>query len=630
MARSFRWSMAILSMVLLVSFTNPAEAGRFGGGGGGGRGGFGGGGYGGERSFGGGGYGGGERSFGGGGYGGGAPVSRPEFNGGGNFNASRPTGSGGMGPVGGTPRTMPDRPNVSGSSSGGIYRGPNGSVAVGGAGNRSYEGPNGGSYNAARAGGAVIGPNGNVHAGTAKGTSIDGANGRDYNSWQTGRVSGNSEGIYGTRSTSKNFSGPNGTATSNSTTGYNVSPEGAAVSRDRSRTYTGTGATGSSTERTGVTTGPNGMAAGTTRTGVYQGENVTAVGGSRTGVAVGPNGVAAGKERAGVVVGPNGNVIAGGSKEGVAVGPNGAVAGSSRAGVATGPNGTVAAGTRSGVAVGPYGSIASSSSAVIRSNPYTGVTTYSGTKWVSSDTLRYQGTAVRTSFTSYSTFNADWYRRYPSAWYYTGWGARGVWAYPTWNTTAVYVGIPVSTAPIVYNYGSDLIYQGGNVVYQGSPIATESDYAQQAQDLATTGAKYQPKENEDWQSLGVFALVSGDAQSSNDVFQLAINKTGIVRGTYVNLVSNTVIPLVGSLDSDSQRVAWTVGKDSDTTYDVGLANLTQPQTGVLVHRGKNTEQMRLFRLEQPQDGNAPAQPGDNPNAPAPAPTPTPAPTPNQP
>ena len=44
-------------------------------------------------------------------------------------------------------------------------------------------------------------------------------------------------------------------------------------------------------------------------------------------------------------------------------------------------------------------------------------------------------------------------------------------------------------------------------------------------------------------------------------------------------------------------------------YETGLYNLTQEQTTLLVHFGKDrTEQYKLFRIEQPADGgNAPSE-----------------------
>src|SRR5713101_8206287 len=86
------------------------------------------------------------------------------------------------------------------------------------------------------------------------------------------------------------------------------------------------------------------------------------------------------------------------------------------------------------------------------------------------------------------------------------------------------------------------------------------------------------------------------------VFQMAINKDGIVRGNYYNATTDATTPVKGSLDKKSQRVAWTIGDKKDTVYEVGLYNLTKDETTMLIHFGKDkTEQRTLFRIEQPKE-----------------------------
>jgi hypothetical protein len=98
-------------------------------------------------------------------------------------------------------------------------------------------------------------------------------------------------------------------------------------------------------------------------------------------------------------------------------------------------------------------------------------------------------------------------------------------------------------------------------------------------------------------------MVQGDETSSNDIFQLAMNKDGIVRGNYYNAISDSTTPVTGSLDKKSQRVAWTIGDKKYPVYEAGLYNLTQEQTTMLVHQDKDqTAQYRLFRIEQPKEG----------------------------
>ena len=88
----------------------------------------------------------------------------------------------------------------------------------------------------------------------------------------------------------------------------------------------------------------------------------------------------------------------------------------------------------------------------------------------------------------------------------------------------------------------------------------------------------------DWKPLGVFALVPGDQKTSNKMFQLAVDKNGIIRGNYYDGVMDTTTPVFGSVDKKTQRAsAWTIGKTKDRVFEAGLYNLTQTEAPVLVH-----------------------------------------------
>jgi hypothetical protein len=109
------------------------------------------------------------------------------------------------------------------------------------------------------------------------------------------------------------------------------------------------------------------------------------------------------------------------------------------------------------------------------------------------------------------------------------------------------------------------------------------------------------EKDEEWQPLGVFGLIQGEEKESSNIFQLAINKAGIVRGNYYNAVADQNSPVYGSLDRKSQRVAWSVGDKKTVVFETGLGNLTQEQTSVLVHYGNDrTQQMMLIRFQEPE------------------------------
>ena len=337
------------------------------------------------------------------------------------------------------------------------------------------------------------------------------------------------------------------------------------------------------------------------------GKTATKVG--TAGGAVGPGGVGVGERSSvGVASGPGGTV-ASASHGGMAVGPGGAVAGGSRATVASGPGGTVSAASRGGVAVGPYGTVAAGSRgaigygaggvAVAGGRAVGGVTTH-GTYYRSATAISTQSSYVRRSFGYYNAFSPTWYARYPGAWFTAGWVAGRVWAPMTWASVSTYCGY--TALPIYYDYGNTVVYQDYTVYVNGESAGSTDQFAMEATKIADTGRQAMPPNDEDWQPLGVFAMVRGEEQTSDKIFQMAVSKSGVIRGNYYDAIADNTIPLYGSVDKTSQRAAWSIGDKKDIVYEAGIANLTQDQAPVLIHFGKDkTEQFLFVRIPPPAD-----------------------------
>src|SRR5262249_50523661 len=156
--------------------------------------------------------------------------------------------------------------------------------------------------------------------------------------------------------------------------------------------------------------------------------------------------------------------------------------------------------------------------------------------------------------------------------------------------------------PVVYDYGSAVVYQDDQVYYNGTPVATAEEYTNQAAYLITVGQEAKTADTQEGQSLGVFAVLPGEEEEAKHIFQIAHNKDRVLRGNYYNVLTNTTLPLVGSVDKKNQRAAWVVGDKKDTVYETGLGNLSQAETSMLVHFGKErTQQWTLVRLEPPEE-----------------------------
>jgi len=239
-------------------------------------------------------------------------------------------------------------------------------------------------------------------------------------------------------------------------------------------------------------------------------------------------------------------------------------------------------------------------------------------------------------------FTQDWYNKHPNAWcpglpnpYPPGprppyphphppppppyWW----WSHPSWDHAwgwfaAGFVAGAVTQAvltPVPYYYGSNIVYVQDTVYVNNVPYVSSTEYYQQAQSIAQAGAvsaERPPKPDTDanaqqqavqnpvdeWLPMGTFAVVADAKQTeSKRILQIATNKQGQVRGNFINQETETATELYGSVDPQTQRVAFkAVGNDS-VIAECGLWNLTQDTVPMLVHLDRNrTEERTLVRL----------------------------------
>jgi uncharacterized protein (TIGR03000 family) len=223
--------------------------------------------------------------------------------------------------------------------------------------------------------------------------------------------------------------------------------------------------------------------------------------------------------------------------------------------------------------------------------------------------LAARGTAVRGGFYHYGAFNTGWWGAHSGAWRPFGWDAARAWGWATWPLLTGWFG--GLAAPIYYDYGTNIVYQGDQVYIDDQPGPTAAVYYQQAADLALSAPPAPPPaKDEEWQSLGVFALVQGEQSDTTAVFQLAVNKAGIIRGNYYDVLTDTNLPVRGAVDKKTQRASWVVGDQKTTVYDTGIANLTKDESPLLIHFGKDrTQQWLLVRVAE-KDAKVPVDSTD--------------------
>lgn len=176
------------------------------------------------------------------------------------------------------------------------------------------------------------------------------------------------------------------------------------------------------------------------------------------------------------------------------------------------------------------------------------------------------------------------------------------WRPAAWGALAGWIAGSAWASPQYYDYSSGIYYEGDNVYSNDTPVASAPEYYNQASKIATP-ADSPTQADEELMPLGVFALTQVGTSSSNTLLQLAVDKQGIIKGTYYNTGTDTTRPVKGSVDRQTQRAAWSFadGKDSDIVMETGIYNLTLDQTEALVHFGPNkTQRWLMVRMEQPQ------------------------------
>lgn len=135
-------------------------------------------------------------------------------------------------------------------------------------------------------------------------------------------------------------------------------------------------------------------------------------------------------------------------------------------------------------------------------------------------------------------------------------------------------------------------------------MATSDEYAEQAQTLAASAPEVD--DAADWMTLGVFAITE-DGESSGSpptlFVQLAVNKQGVIAGTFSDTASDKTQPVEGMIDQKSQRSAWAIAEKSWPIMETGISNLTEDTAPALVHfENGQTQQWLLVRIEEPKEG----------------------------
>ena len=171
---------------------------------------------------------------------------------------------------------------------------------------------------------------------------------------------------------------------------------------------------------------------------------------------------------------------------------------------------------------------------------------------------------------------------------------------------------PVINAPVSVASTGKAVGGGGATLPSSLPVSRP--VAPAAPGTATapvSGTASSDAAPTEWLALGTFAMATDrDAPfdpNNSFAIQLAVSKDGLVSGSFHDPDHpDTVFPVQGRVDPDTQRVAMTVAGLDDVVFETGIYNLTQQETPLLVHDADRTmKSYLLVRLPEPEPESVP-------------------------
>ena len=188
-------------------------------------------------------------------------------------------------------------------------------------------------------------------------------------------------------------------------------------------------------------------------------------------------------------------------------------------------------------------------------------------------------------------FTADWYAEHPGAWRYSHpyagwWGVAGTAGLAAW------LGYSIGA-------GSSAVTTSSAATTDGA--AAEASASSQATASAETAAT--PPADLEWMPLGVFATGPKGIDHAHIYLQLAVSRTGEIKGNYYDAVSDATQPITGSIDRETRKATWAVGKGA--TFATTLEALTQTPSDVSMKTGGVTQAWELVQMEQPKPAAGP-------------------------
>jgi hypothetical protein len=196
-------------------------------------------------------------------------------------------------------------------------------------------------------------------------------------------------------------------------------------------------------------------------------------------------------------------------------------------------------------------------------------------------------------------FSGSWYANHPNAWQAAHPHA-DAWAVASLGAASAWLGLGAANGADTTVVTGDTVDDSGDTADDDTDDESTSDPAAASQ-LAQSGSTGVTNDSE-FLPLGVFALAPQSQKEATAMLQISISKSGAVRGSYFDVVSDEGHPVQGAIDKKTQRMAFTVS-NGKTVFETQLTDLTQASGEVSLHFPDGTAaDWNLVRYDAPVNG----------------------------
>lgn len=189
-------------------------------------------------------------------------------------------------------------------------------------------------------------------------------------------------------------------------------------------------------------------------------------------------------------------------------------------------------------------------------------------------------------------FTPAWYTKHPEAWRPAE-SSADLWKTADADTVIAWIGQPVSAAGGQADNPGPVSAAGGDAVAADGLRSVLVLPAGHQNGIGPTDS--------DWLPLGVFAVVPPGTEASDqshDYQQLAVDRQGMLKGNFYDMLSGTIQPIAGRVDRTTLVASWTVGVNG-SRFTTPTSAFTGQSRTVSVATGGQMRDLELMPVQKP-------------------------------